>query len=174
MAELSNEHQIPTSKKNSCGVIGLVFSIIGLLLCGLWVLTIPGVILSLIGLRKEPRTAATVGAIIGGVGMLIFPLIVAILLPLISVTQGAANRARTYVHINTLERGSDAYHADHQKYPSSFEDLEKGAYITAESTQDAWGNQMQFSGGGDTKPTITSAGEDGTFGTVDDVERPNN
>lgn len=174
MAELSNEHQIPTSEKNLCGVIGLVFSIIGLLLCGLWVLTIPGVILSLIGLRKEPRTAATAGAIIGGVGFLMFPLIVAILLPLLSVTQGAANRARTYVHINAVQEASDRYRSDHQSYPTSFDELENGAYITDDFTQDAWGKQMQFSGGGDTKPTIASAGEDGTFGTADDVERPNN
>jgi competence protein ComGC len=173
MAELSNEHQILKSEKNSCGVIGLVLSIAGLVLCGLWLLTIPGVILSLIGLRKEPRKAATTGTIIGGVGILIFPLIVAILLPLVSIAQGAAKRATTYVHMHTIQSASDEYHADYKKYPSSFDDLEKGAYITSDSTQDAWGKQMQFKGSGDTKPTITSAGEDGAFGTVDDLKQQN-
>jgi competence protein ComGC len=178
MSEISTEHQKTVSEKNSCGVFGLVLSIIGICFCGIWLFSIPGLILSMIGLRKEPRKAATAGAIIGGVGTIAFlfiaPLMLGIMLPAFATAVNAAKQAKTHVHILAVQNGSDAYHADHQKYPSSFNDLENGSYILHDSTQDAWGKQMQFKGGGDTKPTITSAGEDGEFGTEDDVEQKNN
>ena len=154
---------------NRCGVIGLVFSIIGLALCGLWLLTIPGFILSLIGLRKEPRKAATAGAIIGGVGFFVFPLLVAIMLPALATARTVAKRAITSDHMVNVQHGSDAYYADHQRYPTSFDELESGSYIKHDQTMDSWGKTMQFEGGGDAKPVITSAGEDGEFGTQDDV-----
>ena len=55
---------------NGLGVAGLVVSILGVLTLGL--LSVFGLALSLIALRREPRTAATIGAILGGVGLLAF------------------------------------------------------------------------------------------------------
>ena len=173
MAELSTDNQSTVSEKNSCGVLGLVLSIIGICLCGLWLFSVPGLILSLIGLRKEPRTAATAGAIIGSVGTIAFliigPLMLGIMLPALANARTAARHIQTRSNIHAVQTGSDAYYGEHKKYPKSFDELEDGSYILHEHTIDAWDKPMQFEGGGKTKPVITSAGNDGEFNTDDDV-----
>ena len=176
MAELSTDNQSTVSEKNSCGVFGLILSIIGICLCGFWLFSVPGLILSLIGLRKEPRKAATAGAIIGGIGTIAFliigPLMLGIMLPALAQAMTAARHSRTSVHILAVQNGSDAYYGDHnKKYPTSFDELEDGSYILHEHTIDAWDKPMQFEGGGKTKPVITSAGPDGEFNTDDDVQQ---
>ena len=175
MAELSTDNQTTVSEKNSCGVFGLILSIIGICLCGFWLFSVPGLILSLIGLRKEPRKAATAGAIIGGIGTIAFliigPLVLGIMLPAFATASTRAREIMVNAQIHGIHVGSDAYYGDHQSYPTSFAELEDGSYITNELTIDPWDNQLQFEGGGKTKPVITSAGPDGEFNTDDDVQQ---
>ncbi len=169
MAELTSEQGTTPNGKNTCGVLGLIFSIVGFCLCGTWLFTIPGIILSLIGLRKEPRKAATAGAIIGGIGFLIFPLMVAILLPAVSNARHTARIMQSNYKIHSIQSGSEQYHAEHNAYPTSMDQLQDGGYINADDRNDAWDNPYRFEGGGKTAPVITSAGKDGEFGTDDDV-----
>ncbi len=166
--------ETPTpSGSNTCGVIGMILSIIGVCLCGLWLFTIPGLIISLIGLRKEPKTAAITGSVLGGIGILEFlilgPLFLAIFLPAVARAQGAARITKTNSNIRFVHTASDMYHADHSQYPNSFDDLQDGYYIDRQSTKDAWDNPLKFEGGGKSSPVITSAGRDGEFGTDDDL-----
>ena len=162
---------------NRCGVIGMILSIVGVCTCGLWLFTIPGLIISLIGLRKEPKTAAITGSVLGGIGILEFlilgPLMLGILLPALARAQNMARETKTESHITLIHHASDAYHAKHNKYPKSFEKLQDGEYIDSESTMDAWDHQMTFEGGGKSSPIITSAGRDGEFGTDDDLTSSN-
>ena len=158
---------------NRLGVAGLIISIVGVCLCGFWLLTIPGLILSLIGLRKEPRTAAIAGSVLGGVGIMEFlfiaPLMLGLLLPALSRAQMKAKEIHTNATIHLIEVASETYKIDNGKYPTSFAELEQSHIIVPDDTKDAWNHEMKFEGGGNTKPVITSAGVDGEFGTEDDL-----
>ena len=164
-----------TTGSNSTGVFGLILSIIGVCMCGLWLFTIPGLILSLIGLRKEPRTAATVGTVLGGIGILEFlilgPLMLGIFLPALAKAREHAQVTQTEEKIHIIMSASDVYKSDNGKYPTSLEKLEKDKLVELKDTKDPWNNTFHFEGGGNTKPVITSSGRDGEFGTDDDLPK---
>ena len=61
---------MPPAESNPMGVAGFVCSIIGLISCGL--ASPIAVILSVIGMQRKPKGFATAGAIIGGVGTMMF------------------------------------------------------------------------------------------------------
>lgn len=168
-----NEDVQSAPQGNRAGVIGLTLSIIGVCLCGLWLLTIPGLIVSLVGLRKEPRAAAIVGTVLGAIGLLEFliigPLLIALLLPALSKAREDAREQMTRNKIQQVHTRSTAYQVDNGRYPKSFDELTKGEYISSDETKDSWDNPMQFEGGDDIRPEITSAGPDGVFDTEDDV-----
>ena len=62
------EHETGAKSENPAGLSGFIVSLIGLFLCG--IPSIIGVIISAIGLRKEPRGFAIAGLIIGLIGLL--------------------------------------------------------------------------------------------------------
>jgi hypothetical protein len=174
-AELNTEtlEPSPTVDSNRAGVIGMVLSIIGFCLCGLWLLTIPGLIISLIGLRKEPRTAAIAGSVVGAIGVLEFlvmgPLVLAILLPAIGRAREHSQEIVTISQIQVIEEACAVYKDAHQQYPTSLDVLVQGKYFDDEIANDHWGNQIRLEFNGDTPPVITSAGPDGIFDTEDDL-----
>ena len=176
-AEISTPPTEPkeNSGSNQLGVIGLVLSIVGVCVCGFWLFTVPGFVLSLIGLRKEPRTAATVGTVLGGIGILEFlilgPLLLGILLPSLSRARDNAREQQTTYRIHVVQTASETFKADNGKYPASMDELEKAELVDPEDTIDPWDNSLKFVGGGDTKPVITSSGRDGEFETEDDLPR---
>ena len=159
---------------NKCGVVGLILSITGVLLCGLWLLTIPGFIISIIGLRKEPKTAAITGVVLGGVGIIEFFLIgllmPALMLPVLGRARQIAQVTITTSNIHHVQIASENYKVDNGSYPQSLDELTEGIYIDSDSINDAWDHQLNFEGGGKTRPIITSAGQDGEFGTADDID----
>ena len=166
------------SATNKAGVIGLTLSIAGFCLCGFWLLTIPGLIVSLIGLRKEPRAAAIGGSIVGAVGVLEFivmgPLLIAIMLPALGRARIEAGNNVTSAKIKMIHNASEKYQNDRGSYPESINELEIESYINSDGsiknpTLDSWDQELKFEGGGKTSPVITSAGSDGEFGTDDDI-----
>jgi hypothetical protein len=167
----------PIAYRNRAGVIGMVLSIIGFCLCGLWLLTIPGLILSLIGLRKEPRTAAIAGSIVGAIGVLEFfvmgPLVLAIFLPAFSRARANALEIVTIKQIQVIEEACSDYKEVNQQYPTSLDVLVQGNYFDDEIANDHWGNQIRLEINGNTAPVITSAGPDGIFDTEDDLPSDN-
>ena len=174
-AEISTSPTDPenNSGSNQLGVIGLVLSIVGVCLCGFWLFTVPGFVLSLIGLRKEPRTAATVGSVLGGIGILEFlilgPLMLGIFLPAVARARDIAQEAQTLDRIHMVQAASETFKTDNGQYPTSMEELENAKLILPKDTEDPWDNALKFVGGGETEPVITSSGPDGEFGTEDDL-----
>ena len=168
--------ETPTpSGSNTCGVIGMILSIIGVCLCGLWLFTIPGLIISLIGLRKEPKTAAITGSVLGGLGILEFlilgPLLLGLLLPALGTARARASDIATTKQIEFIQYAAEEYKTEKGTYPTSFAVLEEDSYIGPDQTKDAWDTELKFEGGGDTRPIITSAGRDKEFGTDDDLPK---
>jgi competence protein ComGC len=142
-------------------------------MCGLWLLTIPGLILSIIGLRKEPRTAATVGTIFGGIGIIEFillgPLMLGILLPALASARDSAQKQITTNRIHAVQTASETFKADNGEYPTSMDQLEEAKLLPPKEAKDSWDNGLKLVGGGETKPVVTSSGPDGEFGTEDDL-----
>ncbi len=62
----------PQGGTNTLGIIGFIFSIIGFF-TGIFL--IPGLILSLFGLRKKPRGLAIGGMVVGAAGLLFWGLL---------------------------------------------------------------------------------------------------
>ena len=64
-----------SEKKNGLGIAGFVLAITGIALCWVpilrWLLLIPALLLSIIGLFKEPRTLATVGAVLSALAIIL-------------------------------------------------------------------------------------------------------
>ena len=171
---LTEETNVHTGS-NRCGVIGLVLSIAGVCMCGFWLLTIPGLILSIIGLRKERRTAAIVGTIFGGIGIIEFiilgPFMLGILLPALTSARDSANTQITTNRIHMAQTASETFKLDNGQYPTSISQLENATLLRPAETKDSWDNPLQFVGGGETKPVITSSGPDGEFATEDDLPK---
>lgn len=168
-----NENANAAPSGNRTGVVGLILSVAGVCLCGLWLLTLPGLIISLVGLRKEPRTTAIVGTVFGAIGIVEFlilgPLLLGLMLPALSKARESARDTVTRNRINQAETSSSIFHTEHNRYPKSFEELEQSDYFLPSAKTDGWDNQMHFHGDGETPPTITSAGSDGVFDTEDDL-----
>ena len=64
---------------------------------------------------------------------------------------------------------SDCKKNDNGVYPTSIDALEEANLLESGDTIDSWDNPLKFTGGGKTKPLITSSGRDGEFGTEDDL-----
>ena len=66
-------------QRNDVGIAGFVLSITGLILCWVpvlkWLLLIPSLLMSIIGMTKHPRTFAIIGAIISGLVIIVLMII---------------------------------------------------------------------------------------------------
>ena len=65
--------------------------------------------------------------------------------------------------------GWDCKKIDNGVYPTSIDALKEAILLKSGDTIDSWDNPLRFTGGGKTKPLITSSGRDGEFGTEDDL-----
>ena len=169
-----NENQSTSQPGNRAGVVGCVLSIVGCVFCGLPLLTIPGLIVSLVGLRREPKTAAIVGTVFGAVGLVGFipsaGLMVGIMLPALSKAREMARETQTTQHMQQMHNAMRMYKVDHGSYPDSFTSLHQGSYISTNTPKDYWENKMRFEHSENNPPQIRSAGADGTFDTEDDLK----
>tara|TARA_Y100000590_G_C15243046_1_gene834547 strand:- start:238 stop:678 length:441 start_codon:yes stop_codon:yes gene_type:complete len=141
-------------------------------MCGCWLLTIPGLILSIIGIRKEPKTNATIGLVLSAIGIIAFlllgPLMLGILLPAVAHGTAAAKVAKT----QAIVMQNQALLEDLQKsgeHPKHFEELAKQANIDKNHVHDPWGNQYHIVQTADKPAYVVSAGLDGKVGTPDDI-----
>jgi hypothetical protein len=160
IASAMSEPLPPPSREppsNAIGLAGFVVSLVGIISCG--ALSPIGLILSLIGLRKEPKGLAVAGTIIGGVGIVLLGVLVGLVVILIPRGQVAATEAVVMM----AERAIEARAAETGDLPS----VDEGKELIAEHT-DAWGNPLRYEPSGD-EFTIRSAGPDGAFDTADDI-----
>ena len=161
------------AQKNSAGLWGLICSIAGLLLCGCWLLTIPGLILSIIGLRKEPKTYAIVGLVLSAVGILAFlllgPLMLGILLPSLARANQQARIVITQNIVNMHQSAIQVYHEQHGSYPDSMEALVKTDFAHPDDLHDAWKQPLHLIHKESGEVIVVSSGPDKTIGTEDDL-----
>lgn len=171
-SDLTDAPERPQS--NMTGVVGLVLSCIGLFFC---IFALPGLIVSIIGLRKEPKTAALVGVIIGSIGMLmsvlLIPLLIGLMLPALDDAREQARIASETSNINRIHKALNDYaasdeHAENQAAGNPHAAWD-GDNVRKKYGPDSWGTPYRVEGDGTTVPRINSAGPDGVHDTKDDI-----
>ena len=173
MNDPETERSEPTTG-NRTGVVGLVLSCIGLFIC---IFALPGLIVSIIGMRKEPKTAALIGVIVGSIGMLmsvlLIPLVIGLMLPALDDAREQARIASEQGNINRMHKALNDYaasdeHAENQAAGTPHAAWD-GDNVRKKYGPDSWGTPYRVEGDGTTVPTIKSAGPDGTHDTKDDI-----
>jgi hypothetical protein len=139
------------------GTAGFIVSLVGVLTCG--VLCPIGLILSLIGIGKEPKGLAIAGTIIGAVGSLLIVVLVLVVNLLIPRGQAAATDVILINAVSEIEA--------HAERTGSLPSAEEGQELL-EELRDAWGNELRYEPVGDSF-AIRSAGPDEVFDTDDDI-----
>lgn len=155
---------------NALGIAGFVVSLTGMVVC-MGLISPIGLILSLIALTKSPRGFAVAGSIIGALGSLMGVLAVLIASGVI----GGGLFSGAYFSMSpTMQAIDDAsyYGIDtHFSNNSSTLPDEPTGNALISGYYDEWGNSLKYepTAGTTDQYTITSSGEDGVFGTLDDI-----
>ena len=164
------------------GLTGLLLSILGLLTCGLWLFSLPGLIVSIVATQKGKSAKATAGVIIGAAGVLEFlvavPLMLGLLLPALSKARTVAAEVQTTSQLQSIHQSMTqsgrpvANPTDAGGSPGSTVSPETHPELPHH--MDPWGNPYRIqaapNGGGD--HVVTSDGPDGEPGTEDDLRHP--
>lgn len=155
---------------NSMGVAGFIISLVGWVSCG--ILCPIGLVLSLIGLRKQPRGFAVAGVILGVLGTIwaVIALFFGGLAMLLAcggvVCGGIAPQVVTNVHIGATAKAVERFKREHGRLPVMIEELTGHA---KRSHRDGWDRPLRLSIDDQGGFTITSDGPDGVPGNGDDV-----
>ncbi|HTV47556.1 MAG TPA: hypothetical protein VMG59_03840 [Phycisphaerae bacterium] len=100
--------QVP-QKANVLGILSFIFSLLGIF----FIITAPiGLILGILGLRRQPRGLALAGTIIGGMMTAVLPimaLMIAILLPSLAKAKELANRTECEANIRSILQSMTIY-----------------------------------------------------------------
>lgn len=155
MTDEATEPIVTEGNRNPMGVVGLILSCLGLVVC---VFSVPGLVVSLIAMRRRPRGAATAGVVVGSIAsflaLLLIPLLLGMLLPALSQARVEAEKVR----LNRL----------HQTLSTPGANLDPEGVRTSIGN-DSWNTPYQVRGDGTSVPKISSAGPDRFHGTEDDV-----
>ncbi len=153
---------------NSLGFAGFLCSTIGLV-CTIGILCPIGFILSLFGLRKQPRGFAIAGTIIGFIGSagLLIMSIAGVLAfaAIASIAQHGLPFVHTVVDGASLYHQVELYRQSKGTLPTTIADLQ----VDSAATIDGWGHAFRYQLNPDGSFTIYSDGPDGKQGTVDDI-----
>ena len=151
-------------KENGFGLAGFIVSIAGLLLCG--IPSIFAVVLSLIGLRKEPKGLAIAGLLIGLVGLAEAALAGFLAFSAYELAQDAGTffqefgiEVQLYEHANAI---GDEWESN-SRIPTQAE----GEAILL-GKRDSIGNQIVYETDGNSF-SLRTAGADGTLDSEDDI-----
>ncbi len=158
---------------NSLGMAGFIISLFGWLSCG--ILCPIGLILSLLGLRKEPRGFALAGVILGGLGC-IWGVIAFFLggLALVvgcggALCGGVAPHIVTNVRMNMLANDVEKFQEKNGRMPDSVAEAVSARKRDRGEGKDAWGRAFRIEVGDNGHFSIVSDGPDGQPGTPDDI-----
>jgi hypothetical protein len=151
-------------QENTLGLVGFIASLVGLFFC---VAAPIGLILSLMGLRQQPKGFAIAGAIIGGITTLFYLAIVAMYGAVIAACIGIGAAAQPM--IQTMGKLGEARQAiENARSPDgSYPGQAEGDALIAGKT-DYWQMPLRY------EPTadgyvVRSAGPDKQFNTTDDL-----
>jgi|GEM_PF-3544496 len=158
------------AESNGLGIAGFVVSLAGIVVCGGFLCPI-GLILSLVGLGKEPRGFAIAGTILGLLGTAIAAFVVMMAVGVIGAGWNFAQMfngyAMTYNNMYTASNEIDQYYSNNN---NTLPDEPTGTQLVS-TYSDEWGTPIQYhpssNQGGDYE--LVSAGPDMQFGTNDDI-----
>ena len=151
-------------KENGFGLAGFIVSIAGLVLCG--VPSIFGVVLSMIGLGKEPKGLAIAGLIIGLIGLVEVAVVGFLAFSAYQFAQNAGTFFQEIAIESQLNEHATAI-GDQWESSSQIPTQSEGDELL-KGQRDMIGNQIIYETDG-TSFTLRSAGADGTLETDDDV-----
>ena len=155
---------LPPPKETGFGVAGFIASIIGIITCGS--LSIFGVILSAIGLRKEPKGLAVAGLILGLIGLV--ELVGCGFLAYAGYqTAQSVGDSLNQIGVRTQLQQEATEIAQKWEEDEAIPSQADGDDMTA-STSDLWGNPIAYVTDGATF-SIRSSGPDGISFTEDDI-----
>ena len=157
------------------GLIGMLLSILGVVTCGLWIFSLPGLIVSIIATQKGRTVKGQVGVILGALGAAGFVLVlmIGLLLPALAKARSTARSIEATnqaAQIHEAIGGSRTGAATPGPVtPTSHPGLAPRLY-----DPDPWGNAYRVKPDPNGGPghVVTSDGPDGKKGTEDDLRHP--
>jgi hypothetical protein len=151
---------------NGLGIAGFVVSLIGLLsgCFGGMVLSPVGLILSAVGMRRQPRGLAIAGLILGIVGSV---WLVIGLLIFGGLTAASFGLAREAMVVARVEKGITDFHTAQHRLPTDLQELASKVPGTPTTTRS--GKPLGYAVKTPTSYTLTLPGLDGQLGTADDI-----
>lgn len=155
---------LPPPKENGLGIAGFIVSAIGIVTCG--VPSIFGVILSAIGLGKEPKGMAIAGLILGLIGLVELVGVGFLMFVGFQSAQQFSQVIQQSVAEAQLESNANEI-GEVWEESGSVPSQEEGDELVANSF-DAWGNSVQYETDGSSF-SLRSPGQDRMLNTEDDV-----
>lgn len=166
--------QTTGQRSNGLGVAGFVLSLVGFISCGL--LSPLAVILSAVGLRKEPRGLAVAGLTLGLLGSMWMVLGgLACAGTILGIGAGIEAVDRTIARVDTLQAVRDvrtaisAYESARGGLPRQADWRSAAKEYGASTIVDGWDNELRYKKLRAREYEVRSAGEDGEFDTADDI-----
>ncbi|MCC9605360.1 DUF4190 domain-containing protein [Blastopirellula sp. JC732] len=159
---------VQPSDPNNMGLAGFIVSLVGLVSCGL--LSPIGMVLSLFGMRKQPKGLAIAGFVMGLVGTIL--LVISCIFVAVVFLNTKQHLNNVHVMIDQIERT--------QKADELFDDFVKNNRRLPTQQEanklliqvDPDGKTLAYEPGERGTYTIVHAGLDGQLGTADDYRRP--
>lgn len=154
---------------NGLGIAGFIVSLTGMVVC-LGLISPVGLLLSLIALFKEPRGFAIAGCIIGVLGTVLGALSVMVVTGAIGAGIFAGALFGNFQTSMTIDVASNDIDNHFMNNNDTLPDEATGNTMIS-NYLDEWGNTLKYelTANSTTDYTITSAGPDGTFATMDDI-----
>ncbi|MEL7472030.1 MAG: hypothetical protein AAGK04_01830 [Planctomycetota bacterium] len=155
-------------QSNTLGLVGFILSIVGLLSAGC--LSPLGLLLSLIGLFKEPRGFAIAGLIlglIGSAGFIIFGLVFGTFLfaGIVIAAAGGAAMLGAFGQVSEFQSSLDEYYEANGVYPYALEEID----MDLTNLENVYGGGWAYERSEDGQSfSIDGPGPDGQRGTEDD------
>jgi len=153
-------------KSNTFGILGCIFSILGIFTFGL--ASPIGLALSMLGMARQPRGAATFGTVVGAMGTLFLLIWGGTLMAGVSAANHAANVHQTEQSLSAAVATIEQYKSDHKRLP---EDIEGNKLLIRAESSDAWGQSLRYDPIDGDGYLVRSAGPDAQFDTGDDLTR---
>jgi len=158
---------------------GLVCSILGVITCGLWFLSIPGLVLSLVAMKRHPSGKAKAGVVLGAIGVAMFiltaPLLIGLLLPSLTTAKRAALMEKNANQMSQIHKAMlEMANSDSWGYLPVPGRIDKVKDPGLPHHVDPWGTPYRIDPGpaGKIAPVVKSDGPDRVPDTEDDLRHP--
>lgn len=158
------------SQTNGLGLAGFILSLVGLIAtCGL--LCPIGLLLSVIGLFKQPRGFAIAGTIIGGLGTVaLIAFAVALGYGVIwgmNQAQNMQGQLHNQMAMQNASTDIDQYYAQHRLLP---DDAAGNQLLSQSIMNDSWNQPLHYRKLASDRFELISMGPDGQLNTTDDLK----